>query len=382
MTKSTSILAPIALAILSFSSAVVAQQASLLARNGLTPRGAGPFTPPGSLYDNLVANGTTSLASQESSGTFQARSADDFRITATCTSGQFNISGIRAQLVQADAAPQPFAVELYADNGSGTTPSPASAITPIATFTQATQTPLGAFGAGTSLFEASFTPTAPVTLNANTTYWISAFGATAASNPSGFNNFFAVSDGAAATTDNGVVIAPGAGVTTWTPAEAVLGPPALAFSFAVDGTCASPVNFSITGATVTEGTGQTRNMQFVVTATPAPAAAATVQFATASGSATSGLDFTATSGTLNFGVGVTTQTIIVPILGDAIQEGTESFTVTLANPVGGALGTPATATGTITDDDFVTQLPVNGRQALAGLLVVLGGLGLWFLRRR
>lgn len=202
----------------------------------------GPYVPAGSLYDNEQSNGTTSLASQDSSGTLTARSADDFIIPAgACASGVFDVTQIRIQMVQADGAPQPFAVDLYNDDGTGNAPT--AGISPFTTLAQTTSSNLGVFGTGTSVWEASFTPGAPLQLNADTKYWISGFGATAASNPSSFNNFFAASAGAAATTDNGVIIAPGAGVAAWTPAEAVLGPPALAFSFAIDGACAT------TGAT-------------------------------------------------------------------------------------------------------------------------------------
>jgi hypothetical protein len=34
-----------------------------------------------------------------------------------------------------------------------------------------------------------------------------------------------------------VIIAPNAGVPSWTPVEQVIGPPPLHFSFAIDGTC-------------------------------------------------------------------------------------------------------------------------------------------------
>jgi hypothetical protein len=198
----------------------------------------GPYVPAGTLYDNEQSDGTTSLASQDSSGTLTARSADDFTIAGSaCASGLFDITQIRIQMVQADAAPQGFEIDLYDDNGSGTAPTPADSIVPIANFVQTSSTVFGPFGAGTSIWEATF-DTAGLQLAGDTTYWISGYGGTAALNAAGFNNFFAASAGSGATTDNGVIIAPGAGVATWTPADVVLGPPALAFSFAIDGTCA------------------------------------------------------------------------------------------------------------------------------------------------
>lgn len=216
--------------------ATLFSQAAEPATEGI-PMG-GPYVPAGTLYDNEQSNGTTSLASQNSSGTLTARSADDFSIPAgACASGIFDIDQIRIQMVQADAAAQAFAVDIYNDNGSGTAPTPANAITPIATFTpEVSSTNFGAFGAGTSIWEASFDTTG-LQLDADTIYWISGYGTNAALNAAGFNNFFAASAGFGATTDNGVIIAPGAGVPNWTPADLVIGPPALAFSFAIDGTC-------------------------------------------------------------------------------------------------------------------------------------------------
>lgn len=195
----------------------------------------GPFVPPGGLWDNEQSNGSTSLASQDSTGTLTARSADDFNIPiGACESGQFNITQIRTQMVQADAVPQAFAVEIYNDDGTGEAPT--SGINPIASVAQSSQQQLGSFGVGTSIFEASFN-TAGLIVDADTTYWISSFGIDAAGNSAAFNNFFAASNGASGTTANGVVIAPGAGVPDWTPTNLVIGPPQLAFAFALDGEC-------------------------------------------------------------------------------------------------------------------------------------------------
>ena len=75
-----------------------------------------------------------------------------------------------------------------------------------------------------------------------------------------------------------------------------------------------------------------------------------VNYATRSGSATAGSDFTATSGTLAFAPNETTKTVEVFILTDAIDEIDEPFYVDLSSPVDGTLGA-ATASATIDDDD-------------------------------
>lgn len=85
-----------------------------------------------------------------------------------------------------------------------------------------------------------------------------------------------------------------------------------------------------------------------------------VNFSTGNGTATAGSDYTATSGTLSFGDGETSKTFSVTILDDTIVEGDETVNLTLSNPTGSAtLGSPATATLTILDDETPTP-EING----------------------
>ena len=196
------------------------------------------------LYDNGVSNFTTSIASQDSD-TFFARTADDFSLdgaTLGCGSGRFDVAQILVMVVQEDATPQPFGLEIYAD-GDGA-PIPQNAVSPIARFAETSQIDLGRFGLTTSLFQVTF-DTEGLSLRADVTYWLSAFGTDDTSNTEAFNNFFAVSNGAPGTLDNGVVIAPSADVMVWTRIEDVLGPPARAFSFAVAGSCGAPVTLEV-----------------------------------------------------------------------------------------------------------------------------------------
>ena len=70
------------------------------------------------------------------------------------------------------------------------------------------------------------------------------------------------------------------------------------------------------------------------------------------GSATSGSDFEPMSGSLAFADGETSRSFDVPLPDDSIVEGNETFTVRLTAASGGAsVGSPATATVTITDND-------------------------------
>jgi len=68
-----------------------------------------------------------------------------------------------------------------------------------------------------------------------------------------------------------------------------------------------------------------------------PNVAVTVDYATANGTATAGLDYPATNGTLTFATGQTNLTFTVPILNDGLVEPSESYTVILSNPTGGAV---------------------------------------------
>ncbi len=76
----------------------------------------------------------------------------------------------------------------------------------------------------------------------------------------------------------------------------------------------------------------------------------TVGFVVTGGTATSGTDFTLTSGTVTFGANDTFKDIVIPLTADGLSEGPESFTVTLQNPSAGAfLGLITSATVTIVD---------------------------------
>lgn len=82
--------------------------------------------------------------------------------------------------------------------------------------------------------------------------------------------------------------------------------------------------------------------------------AVSINYATADGTAIAGSDYTATSGTLNFGPGELSKTISIPIINDNIYEGeTETFTLTLSGPTGSAIVSgPSTTTIKIADNQF------------------------------
>lgn len=107
---------------------------------------------------------------------------------------------------------------------------------------------------------------------------------------------------------------------------------------------------SITDATVLEGNSGTKPASFTVSLSAAPTAPITVAYATSSGTATSGSDFLATSGTLTFAPGQTTKSVVVQVVGDTVDEPDEQFVVNLSNPVGASIA-DGQGTGLIRDDD-------------------------------
>ncbi len=77
---------------------------------------------------------------------------------------------------------------------------------------------------------------------------------------------------------------------------------------------------------------------------------ATVEYATADGTASERSDYTTTLGVLRFAAGEVSKTIELLISEDSYPEGPETFSVRLSNPAGATLGSQTTATVQITDD--------------------------------
>jgi len=89
------------------------------------------------------------------------------------------------------------------------------------------------------------------------------------------------------------------------------------------------------------------------------AGVASVNYATADGTATAASDYTALPATvLSFVEGETTKTFDVTILNDLTYEGNETFTVALSSATGATLGTPSSAAVTITEDDLLNVAPI------------------------
>ncbi len=77
-----------------------------------------------------------------------------------------------------------------------------------------------------------------------------------------------------------------------------------------------------------------------------------VDYKTNDETAEAGNDYLSADATLVFPAGETSQEIIITILDDTLEEGDETFNLSLSNPQNGEIGTPNNATVTIVDDDL------------------------------
>lgn len=85
----------------------------------------------------------------------------------------------------------------------------------------------------------------------------------------------------------------------------------------------------------------------------------TVSYATSSGTATTGIDFTESSGTLTFAPGETVKSFTIPIVDDQLNEGPETINLTLSNPSGFSLGETNTTLVRIVDNDPLPTISID-----------------------
>jgi hypothetical protein len=111
---------------------------------------------------------------------------------------------------------------------------------------------------------------------------------------------------------------------------------------------------SINDVTVNEAAG---TATFNVTLSAASSQSVSVSYNTSNGTATAGFDYTATSGSLTFAPGTTTQTVTVNIANDTVFEGTpgETFNVNLLTPTNATIADNL-GVGTIVDDDTAVSI--------------------------
>ncbi|MES9860674.1 MAG: Calx-beta domain-containing protein [Candidatus Thiodiazotropha sp. LLP2] len=113
------------------------------------------------------------------------------------------------------------------------------------------------------------------------------------------------------------------------------------------------VLFSGSDYTIAEGAG---SVTITVQRNDGSLGSGSVDYATADTSANAGSDYTSTSGTLSFTDGQISASFTVAITDDGSQEGSESFMVSLSNPVSVSLG----------DQDFTEVTILDNESAAAG----------------
>ena len=111
-------------------------------------------------------------------------------------------------------------------------------------------------------------------------------------------------------------------------------------------------DMSVADVTVNESAG---TVTITVTISTTVSSVVTVNYATSNGTAIAGSDYTATTGSLTFPVGILSKTFTIPILNDLITESTETFTVTLTDPVNISLLDPVGVV-TIIDNDTPIEI--------------------------
>ena len=121
-------------------------------------------------------------------------------------------------------------------------------------------------------------------------------------------------------------------------------------------TAAQSITVSIANPTaILEGDSGTTDLDFVVTRSVGAALTSTADFVASNNSAVQPSDYLPATGTVTFLSGETSKLVTVQVVGETAFEGSETFFVTLSNPVNCTLGT-ATAVGTILNDDVSVSI--------------------------
>lgn len=133
------------------------------------------------------------------------------------------------------------------------------------------------------------------------------------------------------------------------PSGATLGFPSVAsVTIADDDSSSSTVQFDLANYTFNEGGG---SVTLVITRSGGLGTDASVTYSTSDQTTTAGSDYAASSGTISFPADSIRRTISIPIFEDSIQENSETFTVELGLTTNATVGSPSSATVSITDND-------------------------------
>ncbi len=122
-------------------------------------------------------------------------------------------------------------------------------------------------------------------------------------------------------------------------------------------------NVELTGPTQIMRFGTESEALLTITNTTPSTLPITVNYSTTNGSATAGSDFVASTGTVTFSPGVTTEMIRIPLLDDAITEPTETFNVILSNPVAATIARGQAIVSILDNDPFTKFYVVDDASA-------------------
>src|SRR5262249_49366987 len=124
-------------------------------------------------------------------------------------------------------------------------------------------------------------------------------------------------------------------------------------------------NLTVSDFAFAEGNSGTKLVTFNVNLSAASGRTISVAYATADGTATSGSDYVAKSGTLSFSPGMVTQSVTVTVNGDAVVEPNETFFLNLSN-ASNAVIVDSQGQALIVDDDAAPALSIADMKTTEG----------------
>jgi large repetitive protein len=127
-----------------------------------------------------------------------------------------------------------------------------------------------------------------------------------------------------------------------------------------------PASLTVSDVSILEGNAGTRNALVTVTLTGSSNPTVSVVYSTANGTAVAGSDYQAVSGTLTFTKGVTSKSILVPVIGDTLVESNEAFFVNLKNAKHATIADGQGAVTIVNDDAQISIGDVTLKEGNSG----------------
>lgn len=115
-------------------------------------------------------------------------------------------------------------------------------------------------------------------------------------------------------------------------------PPALYGSFRYNSAVTAVPRVGIGSTYALKGNTGTSDATVIVSLCLPGSSTVRVDYTTVDGGAIRGTDYVATTGTVSFAPGVTSQEIVIPVIGDRLARGNKTFRVKLSTPIGAPIG--------------------------------------------